>query len=511
MQPLFRYGLDLTGVNPDNFVGDEPHVLQERRNRPIVTKAGPYYADSLSVFDLDNHRQLNRGSDYVPIELDQVLSLLTGKDVFGAALVINRSVGKNIKISYQCVGGEHCNSAQVIFDLLEKIPDENLTFSWYEVDNKPNEFDPSPHFHPIGEPTGFEKLCHAVDRIYSAIVYTDLPAFKNLLDYTESIFDEINQRNILKMDSFFGPQFIAFKKQLNQSYYEIDKVSNLQIATEEDGRIAARPDSVVKNFTRTKYIALNSLVSFKNVLYNNFIRADTSGIGLSYTDNISPDAVSLFSMTTGSVKTIIPKNLIPDAIEDLNLSIYPTDIKTMHNFTIIRLSTNRNDMGGVWLLIESTGKFMYVVTHENGNEQTFFTHNRISSTEAIDVIRLKLADHLSTDSNKHNVNKSQVNLGLVENLPVITMDEVLCLDGKRKYITFDLFLLFTKIFFIGKQDSADQDRDARVNPLEELNIYKCVSEILQAERLDDCICETCVDTPTIPAPPPPPAPIPVDA
>lgn len=490
MEPLYRYGLDLVGNNPDNFVGNENHTLSTRRNRAVVPKAGVFYADSLVMIDNHSNRILTRGIDYVFVELNQILSLKTGKDVFGAALVINRSVSPSIKISYNCVGGPHCQSAQTIFDLLEKIPDDNLDFSWYDVDNKPEEFNPTPHFHPIGEASGFEKVCHAVDKIHKALIYTDLPVFRKIISYMMGIFDEIDDKNKYKMDAFFGPELIAFKRQLSKAYYNLDKVDNLGVATEEDGRIIARPDSIMKNFSRSKFIALNSLISFKNVLYSNFVKSSSTGIGETMTRNVAPDAVSILNLTSGSIRTLLSKSANETEDNTINLSIYPEDVNRAHTFVITKLVSNRENRGGVYFLMETTGKSFYVVTHSNGDPSSRFIHKRLTTQEDLSAITNLLESHMSIIDNAHDVTQSQVGLGLVENNPIVSMQEVLALDSVRKYVTFDIFLLFIKTFFIGKDDSTAEDRNGTINPLEQLDIHTCVSSVLQEEE-PDCICETC--------------------
>lgn len=490
MEPLYRYGLDLTGINPDNFISNEIHELSTRRNRAVVPKAGIFFADGLVMIDNYTNRILTRGIDYVFVELNQILSLRTGKDVFGAALVINRSVGSNVKISYNCVGGIHCQSAQTMFDLLEKIPDNSLDFSWYEVDNKPEEFNPTPHFHPIGEATGFEKICHAVDKIHKALIYTDLPVFRKIISYMMNIFDEIDDKNKYKMDAFFGPELIAFKRQLGKAFYNLDKLENLTIATEEDGRIIARPDSISKNFSRSKFIALNALVAFKNVLYNNFVKSTTTGIGDSSTKNISPDAESILDLSSGSVRTFVSKALLDNTDTSLNLSIYPEDADRTHSYVLMKLTSNRENRGGVYFLMEKTGKSLYVVTQLSGDPSAKFVHKRLATQEDISKISSLLDSHNSLIGNPHNVTPSQVGLGLVENNPIVSMQEILSLDSVRKYVTFDIFLLFMKTFTIGKTDSIAEDRNGTINPLEQLDIHTCVSSILQEEAVD-CICETC--------------------
>lgn len=501
MQPLFRYGLDLIGNDPDNFVGNELKQLSTRRNRAVVPAAGPFYADSAILIDQADFRILVRGIDWVPVELNQILSLRTGKDIFGAMLVINRQVSSVVQISYQCVGGENEQSGQAMFDLLEKIPDDRLDFSWYEIDGKPLEWDPTPHLHPLGSPESFEKLTHVLDRIQQAITYTDLPAFRNLLLYINTIFDEINQSTKYKMDAFFGTQLASLKRELDKAFFEVDQVNNYQTATEDDGRIAARSDSISKNFPTAKYIALNALISFKNSVYNTFVLSETTKIGLNRGFELSPDAGSILELTTGSMRTLPTKKKAIADSDNANLSIYPEDADENDAFVILKVAGNRTNSGGIYFLVETTGSKFYVAKHDTGIVFNDFIHARFTTDTDFQVLINKLFNHINDGGTAHQVKADQVDLGFVEDLPIITIEEILCLDNKRKYITFDLLLLFIKTFMIGKDEGDDDAVNGEQNPVELLDIFKCSTGVVEDEVCcpEPVTCpEVVVDTPEPP-------------
>lgn len=56
-------------------------------------------------------------------------------------------------------------------------------------------------------------------------------------------------------------------------------------------------------------------------------------------------------------------------------------------------------------------------------------------------------------NNFYKVCKDQVGLSDVENLFVIICEEILCFKSVCKYMMFDVFLLFMKVFMIGKNGS----------------------------------------------------------
>lgn len=486
--PIYRYGLDLTGLNPDNFVNSEHHVLEKRRNRAIAPKGGAFFADSVVLIETATNRILTRGIHYVPVELCQSLSIATGKDIFGALLVIDRKISENINVSYQCVGGEHSISSATLFSLLSKVPDDNNTYNWDDIIDKPEDFNPAPHLHPIGDAYGFEYINHQLDRIRNAILWKNIPTYKNLLEFINNTINEINAELSFKMDAYFGPELVAFKKQINAALYGLDNISNIEIATEEEGRIAARLDTVKNNFQRNKYVALNALIAFKNSLHNTFVSSEKTNIGKTFSMNRSPDALSVLNMSNGTVSTIVSKNDAQAAGTALNLSIYPPGVDPTHSFTLMKITNNKDNFGGIWLMIEKEGRTAYIASHLSGNVNDLFSFKRLSLETDMDIVLTLINNHIAAASTAHSVTKTHIGLPDFENLPVITRVEILQLENSRKYVTMDTLLLFMKTYMIGKSSSTDTSRDGTINPLETLDIHKCNQCVVDAEAaIIECI------------------------
>lgn len=486
--PIYRYGLDLTGLNPDNFVNSEHHVLERRKNRALAPQNGAFFADSVVLIETPTNRILTRGVHYVPVELCQSLSIATGKDVFGALLVIDRSIAANVHVSYQCVGGEHSIGADTLFSLLKKIPDDNNSYGWHDIIDKPEEFKPTPHLHAIGEAYGFEYMNHQLDRIRNAILWKNVPTYNNLLSFVNDVLNEITHDMNFKMDSYFGPELMTFRRQLTIALYELEHVFNIEISTEEEGRIAARLDTTKNNFQRNKYIALNSLIAFKNSLHSTFVSSAKTNLGKTFSTNRAPDIQSVLFMSNGTVSTIVSKNEAQLGGSSLNLSIYPSDVDPTQSFVLVKITNNKDNFGGVWLLIEQQGRSAYFVSHANGDVNEDFTYRRLSLESDMDIVFGLLNTHIAATGTAHKLNKEQVGLSDVENLPVVTRLEILQLENTHKYVTMDTMLLFMKVFVVGKESSTDTSRDGTVNPLETIDIHKCNQCVADAESFVlDCI------------------------
>lgn len=488
--PLIRYGLDLTGTNSDNFVSNEVHVLEKRRNRAAAPKYGAFFADGLTVIEQSNGRILTRGIHYVPIELYQTVSLMTGKDIFGAVLIIDSDVTSPINLSYNCLGGEYSRSAQPLIDLLAKMPDDRLEYSWFDILNKPDYFKPTEHLHPIGDAVGFQYLVQALEKIRNAILWTDTPMYQNLIDYINSVLDDLDQQMKYKMDSYMGPILVAFKRQLTKAFLGLENVENLRLATEEEGRTAARQDTRVSNFAERKYTALSTIVAFKNVLYENFVSSEETNIGKSRGVRKNPVRLNLLNLVNGAIVSLMSKAEARSSNTVFDSDVYPTGSDDSDQFTIVKVTNNRTNRGGIFLAYQQQGKACYIGVHLTGKDSDLISWRRFSFADDLDGLSLKISNHIQDTNNPHKVTKTQVNLKQVENLPVIDRSEILCLDPVRKYVTFDALLLFMKTFMIGKTGGINDPNNNTTDPLENVQILYCPSS--------NCNCDSETPSPTYP-------------
>lgn len=486
--PLIRYGLDLTGTNPDNFVSNEFHTLERRRNRAAAPIYGAFFADSLIVTERSSGRQLTRGIHYVPIELYQTVSLMTGKDIFGAVLVIDKDVTSPIGLSYQTIGGEYSRSAQPLIDLLDKMPDDRLEYSWFDILNKPDFFKPTPHLHPIGDAVGFEHMIHALEKIRNAILWTDTPMYQNMLDYINTVLSDLESQMKYRMDSYMGPILVAFKRQLTKAFLGLGNVENLRLASEEEGRVAARADTRVSNFAERKYAALSTLVAFKTVLYENFVSAEDTNIGKERGVQVPPLKLTLLNMVNGAIGFIMSKAEARSSNTVFDSDIYPTGCADTDQFTIVKVTNNRSNRGGIFLAYQQQGLGAYIGVHSSGREADLITWRKFSFTDDLQTLTDRLASHISDTNNPHKLTKSQINLKNVENLQVISRGEVLCLDPVRKYVTFDALLLFMKSFMVGKNGGEVDPLNGTDGPLENVQILYCPSS--------NCACDEEVPSST---------------
>lgn len=487
-----RYALDPTGINPDNFVANEPHILADYRVRAIVPKEGAFYGDSVLVVDLATGRPLTPGVHFVPQEFLRTPSDLYGKKIYTILLVIDKSVSANVSISYQAVGGHYNRQSTGLKQLLEKKRDDGSDYSFYDVVGRPEVYEPVPHFHSLDDGLKFEYLTTALERIRNAILWSDSIVYQDIYNYIDKMLLDLEARLQIQMDSFVYPILLDFKAQLNKTWLGLELVENLETATRAEGAKAAQKDTKFTDFLTRKYVALDTVVAFKNILYDHLVSKEKTNLGKSQAVFIPATKEALFGMVNGAVASLLSKRETMTTIGNFDPNCYPDNLDADTRVAVVKIVNNRNNGGGIFMAYEYGGRYCYLGTAQSGVATSAITWTRFLFADDMKVYIDDLSAHIQDMDNPHDTNKDQCGLGNVENLPVVTREEILCLKAVRKYMTFDAFLLFVKTFMIGKNGSAADPGDESNEPLENCQILYCPAS--------PCGCGTGGS-----APPPPPA------
>lgn len=469
-----RYALDPTGINPDNFVANEPHVLADFRVRAVVPIEGAFYSESgLVVVDDATGLPLTPGKQYVPQEYLRTPSELYGKKIYTILLIIDQSVSSNVTISYQAVGHHYNRQSTALKQLLEKKRDDGSDYSFYDVVGRPEIYDPVPHFHSLDDGLKFEYLTTALERIRNAVLWSDSIVYQDIYNYIDMMLKDLEARLQIQMDNFVYPILLDFKAQLNKTWLGLDLIENLRTATREEGAKAAQKDTKFSDFLERKFVALDTIVAFKNILYEHLVSKETTNLGKSQAVFLPATKTTLFEMVNGAVISLLSKRETMTTVGNFDPNTYPDDINEDTRIAITKIVNNRNNGGGIFMAYEYGGKYCYMGTATSGLATSTIQWTKFLFADDLKIYIDDLSAHIQDTNNPHRTNKDQVGLSNVENLPVITREEILCLKSVRKYMTFDAFLLFVKTFMIGKNGSAADPGDESNEPLENCQILYC--------------------------------------
>ena len=177
--PIINYAQDLTGVDPNNLVTGEVHVIDPSKPA-IVLNYGPFYAKSVVIVD-QNQNILSIGDNgWVPALMDENASMASSSDVY-CFVVINKAGVTSITINYQTIGGEFTAYKQAYQDILTGLSLTNRPIYYGSLLGLPNGFPVAPHQHPMSQTYEWGDAVTAIMGIIDAIMVGNKAAMDNLM------------------------------------------------------------------------------------------------------------------------------------------------------------------------------------------------------------------------------------------------------------------------------------------------------------------------------------------
>lgn len=190
--PCIEIEADFSGSDPDHLqVGEVRYFNNEDSTRVFMLESGPFYKDSLKLFDVTTGIELKAGKDYVTSILDKVACLKSGQDVCGLVEVINYDL-TGVVATYQFVGGIHASGVYILQHLMEMYPEGKHVYTDYtDILNRPDKFDASYHRHHIRQLFNSDQLLVWLERIRAGVNFSNLAGLNLLYDALESRIDVV--------------------------------------------------------------------------------------------------------------------------------------------------------------------------------------------------------------------------------------------------------------------------------------------------------------------------------
>lgn len=264
-----KYSLDRTGVNTDNKVINEEHILDiNLKYRSVVPKSGPIFKTGLVVRDITPglvNSILVEGTDYDIGDLFQEATHQLGKEVI-SILVITKLTTSKVRITYQVVGGIYSHDDVTVRNIYDAILNNPESVYWNNIKGRPDRFDPSLHLHKLSDTVGFEPIVSGLERIRSAIILSNVPAFETLLKLVDDLINKQKQFIIDKSD-----EIDTSVDNLNTGHAQViaDKIVTIEALIEKLKRELVHRQSneinvllpIVQNDFKKLEITLRSVIS----------------------------------------------------------------------------------------------------------------------------------------------------------------------------------------------------------------------------------------------------------
>lgn len=460
MSTEFELPLDSTGLASGNLIENEEHLIGDNNIRVISPIKGVFFSESIVVRDLENDIVLEKGQDYILSEHYHSLSMFHGKDIAGIIIITNYTVSDRVSITYQALGELYNKTDEAIKNFIEAkgLNHESGNILW-SVFNEQSSFTPSRDHIDIGDQIGFEYVTYGLEKIRNAIMLSDF----NLLDtvmaklenYLQAFMDHLEH----KTDTEYVPLAEEFILEFNKLKLKLDKVANFPVADLNTVK-AVSIEEHEPDYSDYRYVSLRGITAFKEEIYNRLVSKKRTNIGVHYGTLSLPLLESIESLTNGAT-------IVIDAYENFNIgtsspfdsAVYPDINSHSDRWSITKVINNVDNKGGVLLGINLNTSETYIGilrTQSESVRSNIVWRKQVSEYDIENVIEM-LSKHIDDKNNPHKTRKDQVDLGNVENLPVVDREDITCRMPSRKYVTFDALLLFMKAYMNCIKTSEDME------------------------------------------------------
>lgn len=184
---IYKYPLDLSGVNPNNLILGEQHTLPVGQNRAIVPNYGAFFATTLVVRDLSSGQVLIPRIQFKAVQLYTEATQRTGQEITSIIVVTDPAVSSRVAIDYQVLGGDFSYSVSALEQMLTTLNLDSRPVEWGDLIGTPTDYPPSPHLHDAGDLYGFEYLVEAVEAVRQAILVGNEGVITQLRSYIAEV------------------------------------------------------------------------------------------------------------------------------------------------------------------------------------------------------------------------------------------------------------------------------------------------------------------------------------
>lgn len=391
-----KYPLDRTGKAVTNLIEDEPHSVGVQFNRIIAPNAGPYYEDSMIVFDTSGNR-LVKGVDWDPLMPYVEASLELDTPVSNMIVIKNRDITEVILKEYQVPGGVWQTYTDAIIKLINSLMIDNREVQWDNIGGKPIRFQPTPHLHHLSDIYGFEYNVLGLEEILRAIQNGDVASHDVIYDYIENLRDWTKN------------QLDKLQDQTDDLYKEVE-------------RLDIRIDNVLADLDKVRK-DLAAHIADKNNPHGT-----TKGqVGLGLVENYPPATDAEAITATARNRYIVPANLkaFNDSVIQPVIKKHIDDKNNPHGVTKAQVG-----LGSV----QNYPIASQVEAEQGIQNERYMTPLRVAQYASKEIIP-KLNAHVADKNNPHGVTKNQVGLGSVANYPMAVEAEARAATSNERYLS----------------------------------------------------------------------------
>ena len=364
MTTIIQYPLDPTGINIDNLVSNELHTLIIRPLRYLVPNYSAFYADSMVIKDVDTNAILNSNQWY-PTELQEEPTSLYGKGVYKALIINDASIGINVLLTYQSVGGKYSDSDLPLEEFAATTDLYGKPINFSDIAGIPKTFLPLSHLHDSKNIYGFEFIVKVLQGVVAKIGNN-----KNALNvlYGHMLSQLTEVRTMDQLQLLVNKMLFSIGLDPNGNY--VAPVNSAYLAASTS---LVSADLILDNALSTVNSNINKLINSLNNEVE-IINSQLNTIVATGTGNGNSGALSLALQLSGfnsAVGTISSNDTLLTALEKLNGNL------TNVSANVAALSNTLSASQGITFNNQTVTAYTTVLTDANfaGQNGNFLTFN----------------------------------------------------------------------------------------------------------------------------------------
>ena len=431
------YPLDPTGLSPTNLVVGEVINLTVNQIRGATPIYGAFFTESAVVFDNTTGVQLVRGSQYQFVELLQEATQMYGKEICAVILILDHTVSSAIRVNLQMLGGHWQSNYAAVTQLYETVIKDNRPVDWLTLLNKPLAFNPALHQHLLQDIYGFEAVIYALERVRSAIVLSDVPAFEGLATWVTNQLVLSNTNLSNHFNNVANPHHVS------ATQVGLGNVENLIVATSTE-MINELP---IAGSTTRKYITLDNLILWKATA----LAGTVAGMNIHIASVANPHATTKAQVGLGTVEDL--PVVLAGELQGLGVHKYVTHDRLVTymtgNTSIISFTDHIANVSNPHVTTKAQVGLGNVANYlpllqadivAGVGVPKYVTFDMLLSYMSTSGFNASITTHVGRLDNPHATTAAQVGLGNVSNLPIVTALQVNNRTNVLAYVTFDMLM-----------------------------------------------------------------------
>ncbi len=468
--PIVVLPLDVTGLSPANLVEGERHSPLPGTRRLIIPRYGAFFKDNLRVFDPDTDTDLT-DDQFTVADLWAEASERSGKAVFNTVIITDLAAPAEIAISYQAYGGPHSrNTAELVNWLIQRRTESAGTHAWEELSDIPDRFKPSDHYHLLAHVYGWERVVAAFEHVREAVEIGSAASWDEALHGINSSLESLRNNAEFVVESLVLDKFNEWKNTLSLFQFGLDLLKNYSLADEYAGQ-AAGSEFAPPAYEDDRYVNLRGLGYFASSLVERVLQSSTTHLGEGYGQIEDPQRGSIYVARIGTVFTLPAPSVAASIIKQTE-NMYPTGYPLGDQFVITKIAA---DSAGTGCFLKGfnprTGENYIGILMEARCNAALTWHRYYFDGDSLNLKQL-VEDHIKANNNPHDVTKEDIKLPNVENLPVVSVDDILSRTATRKLVTLDALLYHMRAHMEGIELVRGDDGlvDLEANPMNDAKI-----------------------------------------